>query len=137
MGFDPNQARDKDGKWTAGASAGDHQAEQPRDQSMRRVPGHGTLPRSKPVAKHNGAESVGTSSGGGGSGGGLASNAKRRPKHMMTREEQNAKGDRTVRNKGVDQRAYPYRGPEATAATDLMRPMAGLSATPGRFKFKR
>lgn len=107
---------------------------------MRKVPGHGLLPRSKPVAMHAGAESVGTSGGGGGDriadphAGGFASNSKRKPGHMMTRAEQNAVGDRTIRNKGVDQRAYPYRGPEATAATDLMRPMAN---TPGRFRFKR
>lgn len=127
----PQQARDSKGKWTSGAASGDHQAESP-SATMRNVPGHGMVPRSKPVAKHNGAESVGTSNGGT-----FASNANRRPGHMLTRAELNAVGDRTIRNKGVDQRSYPVRGPETTAATDLMRPMGSITATPGRFKFKR
>ena len=45
--------------------------------------------------------------------------------------------DRIIRGKAIDQRHFPNRGPEATAATDLGRPQAGLTATPGRFQFPR
>lgn len=60
MGYDPGEARDDKGKWSAGAAAGDHQAEQPRNKSLRKVPGHGLIARNAPVARHNGVESVGT-----------------------------------------------------------------------------
>lgn len=111
MSYSPDQPRDQTGKWSsAGAAAGDHQAEQPRDASMRRVPGHGTLPRSKPIAMHNHAPSVGTGGGGGGGEGPRLSAAAR---------------DRIIRGKLVDQRHF---GQYPTDAAPLRQAQARLAS---------
>ena len=112
-----DQPRDYHGRWTSGGSgseSGDHQTESP-STATRNVNGK-NVPRSKVVTEHAGP-SVGTDSG------------------QSSRLSQAAR-DRIIRGKGTDQRHYPNRGPEATGATDLMRPMAGLTATPGRFKYQ-
>jgi hypothetical protein len=68
-----NDNHDEKGRFASGsqsgAATGDHASVSP-DTATRNVPGHGNVPRSKVVAKHAGAASVGTSSGGGGGGGG-------------------------------------------------------------------
>ena len=105
----PNDRHDEKGRFASGSSdaaaSGDHASVSP-STATRNVPGHGTVPRSKVVAKHAGAESVGTSSPR------LSAGAR----------------DRIIRQKGTDQRLFPNRGPEATAATDL-----GSAAKSGRF----
>ena len=118
-------------KGTTGSAVGDHQAEQPADANLRRVPGHGTLPRSAPVAMHNHAPSVGTGGGGGGGGGGGSSGGGGGGRLSA------AARDRIIRQKGIDQRHFPNRGADATAATDQGQPMAGLTATRGRFKYQQ
>lgn len=46
--------------------------------------------------------------------------------------------DRIIRQKGIDQRHFPIRtDAEATAKTDLGRPMASITSTPGRFKYQQ
>jgi len=58
-----NDFHDARGRFTSGSNAasgtGDHQAVSP-SQVTRNVPGHGTVARSKPVARHAGAVSLGT-----------------------------------------------------------------------------
>ncbi len=107
------EARQANAKGRA-AAVGDHQ----KAVTPQRAP-------RLPTMHHAGQPSVGTGGGGGGgggSGGGRLSAAAR---------------DRIIRQKGIDQRHFPNRGAEATAATDQGQPMAGLTATPGRFRYQQ
>jgi hypothetical protein len=67
----PNHSSET-GRFESGSSSaaevGDHGKVSP-SATTRNVEGHGNLPRSKVIAKHNHADSVGTSTGGGGGGG--------------------------------------------------------------------
>lgn len=56
-----NEPRDAHGRWTSGgggAADGDPSKE---NATTRQVPGHGKVPRSQVVARHNNTPSVGTS----------------------------------------------------------------------------
>ena len=197
----PDQPRDSHGRWTAGASAGDHQASQskpvgPGQQPVaplgkltftrpesehtigmigraavgaalgeqkpvtalqnkmahdagaqarldayaaahggRQAPNATGLAASwksgrSPVTTHAGQKSVGThpssGGGGGGSGGGGrfgTGGMQQKKRGLMTRQEQNAVGDQTVRNKGTDIRRYGLEGsgPENLKANRIRR----------------
>jgi hypothetical protein len=80
------------------AAVGDHSKTSP-SATTRNVEGHGNLPRSKVIAKHNHANSVGTSTGGGGGGGGQGGGGG----HMSAKQE------RIAMRKQVDQRHMPNR----------------------------
>ena len=119
-----NPNHDERGRFTSGASAanaasarGDHLAQQPAAKDLRRVPGHGLIERSAPVAKHNGADSVGTNGNGG-----------------PQRFSESARA-RVIRQKAIDARHYGVPGDMQGRLNKLAlgKPQAGLAATPGRF----
>ncbi len=123
---------EKTGQFSSGSSGaaavGDHQAVSPSAMT-RNVPGHGNLPRSKVVAMHEHHASVGTSSGGGGGGSGGTSSGGGQGGQLSA-----AARDRIIRNKATDQRHFPIRSDANIAAvTDQSKPMASITATPGRF----
>ena len=136
MGNSPDQAESQDGKWTAGASGGDHQAESPKAET-RKVPGHGTISRAAPVAMHNHTPSVGT--GGGGSGGGGSGGGGRfRRRDVAAAKTKSAKQEMIAMRQQIDERHKPTRTDAGVAGmTDQGRPMAGLTATPGRFRYQQ
>lgn len=107
----PNHSAET-GRFSSGsdgaAATGDHQAASP-DTATRNVPGHGNVPRSQVVAKHNGQKSVGVS----------------------------AKSETIAKGKRIDDTHYPPRSnAEATAMTDLSRMQGSQTATKGRFKYQ-
>jgi hypothetical protein len=116
-----NPNHDERGRFSSGsngaAATGDHQAVSPSTET-RNVPGHGTVPRSKVIAKHAGAASVGTSSGGGGGGGRYTE----------------AAGARVIRQKAIDQRHFGIEGDMASRLSKLpSTPKGSITSTPGRF----
>jgi hypothetical protein len=119
-----NPNHDQRGRFASGngaAASGDHLQAQPSNKNLRRVPGHpgGVVPRSKVVAAHNGADSVGVSNGVGAGTGGVRLSAKE---------------EKIAMSKAVDARRYPTRSnAHVTATTDLGKPIQSITATPGRF----
>jgi len=97
----------------SGAASGDHQSHSP-SPSTRNVAGQ-NLPRSRVVAKHNGADSVGT--GGDGSGASSASPSfavraklKDYKGRVTTTGQTSAARERVEMNRDVDRRHYPTGG---------------------------
>jgi hypothetical protein len=117
----PNDAHDERGRFATknGSATGDHQTES--NANTRRVPGHGVLPRSKVIAKHAGAASVGTSSGGGGGGGGQGGGGR-----------MSAKAERIAMRQQVDQRHKPNRTDSDVASMTAYGQPLGTQTTPGR-----
>jgi hypothetical protein len=117
-----NPNHDERGRFSSGsngaAATGDHQAVSPSTET-RNVPGHGTVLRSKVIAKHAGVASLGTSSGGGGGGGSRFTEAA---------------SARVIRQKAIDQRHYGIPGDLASRmAAQPSTPKGSITATPGRF----
>lgn len=106
-----NNNHGPDGRFTSGAGAanGDPSKEA---AATRNVPGAGHVPRSQVVTLHAGQDSVADS----GAGFSRLSSAAR---------------DAIIRQKATDQRHFPVRGPESTAAIDLGMP-AGSRTAPGK-----
>jgi hypothetical protein len=121
-----NPNHDEKGKFSSsggGAAVGDHQREQ--NAPTRNVPGHGRVPHSQVIARHSHAESVGTSV--------RLDNAN--SPAIKTGMKGSAKQERVAMRQQVDERHMPTRSnTDVAAMTDQSRPMAGLSATAGRFK---
>ena len=125
-----NNFHDENGRFSSGANsagsdkaaqAGDHLAQQPADQGLRRVPGAGVIDRSVPVTTHSGADSVGTSP--------RLSDAARA---------------NIIRNKAIDARHYGVASDTGGARlrsdtgskTDLGKPQGGFQSKPGTFQVR-
>ncbi len=100
----------KTGEFSSGsdaAASGDHQGAQPANKDARNVPGHGTLPRSKPVAMHAGRQSVGTSGGGGGGGGSGGGGSGSGGSGSIKKKLKSAKDETVAMRQQIDERHYP------------------------------
>ena len=144
-----NDQHDERGRFATkgGAATGDPSKE---NAQTRTVPGHGTLPRSKPVAMHNHAPSVGTSSGGGGGGGGGrgggggggggsggGSGSGGGGMGAMKKKLKSAKDETIALHKQIDERHMPTRTDAQVAAmTNQGGPQGSLTATPGKFRYQ-
>ncbi len=107
MGNPNHDERGRFASGTAGAAAdGDHLRVSP-DTATRNVPGHGTVPRSQPVARHAGTPSVGT---------------ERRRLTSAARE-------RVELNRRVDESHYPT---ESNADIGLKTALIGSRIAPGK-----
>ena len=172
----PDQPRDDHGRWTAGASAGDHQASQSKPIGPGRQPRtphtpapYGTVGRKaehdagmqarldayaqahggkqaenasgtakswRPSTTMHTQKSVGTGggSGGGGSGGGRGGGSAG---GGFGHKRKSAKDEMIAMRQQVDERHKPTRTDAAVAAiTNQGGPQAGLTATPGRFRYQ-
>jgi len=107
----------------SGAATGDHLAVSP-STATRNVPGHGNVPRSKPVARHANAPSVGTEN----SGGRLSEAAR----------------SNIIRGKAIDARHYGVANDtggerlrsDTPTKTDFGKPQGGFQSKPGTFQVR-